>query len=140
LVVGEATANFRRQHEELQALGLELFCKLDPASIDAAEMRRTLSRFAGKLLVHARMENDALYPRLLHHEDPRVAAQGRALYEDVKGIYLAFETFMQKWTPTGAIEAEPVAFARECRKVLKLLAMRMMRENDELYPLADASG
>jgi hypothetical protein len=136
--VGEATSNFRRQHEELQTLGTELYCKLDPATLDAVEMRRTLSRFAGKLMMHARMENDALYPRILHHADAGIAAQGRALYEDVKGIYSAFETFMHKWTPAGAIEADTVTFARECRRILRLLAMRMMRENDELYPLADA--
>jgi hypothetical protein len=135
--VGEGTANFRRQHEELQTMGMELYGKLDPAALDPVEMRRSLSRFAGKLTMHARMENDALYPRILHHHDAIVAAQGRALYEDVKGIYTAFETFMHRWIAPGAIERDRVAFARECRKVLRLLATRMMRENEELYPLAD---
>jgi len=35
-------------------------------------------------------------------------------------------------------EADPRGFARETREVLRVLAFRMMRENDELYPLVEA--
>lgn len=138
-----ATENFRRQHEELMALGFEINHHLDPRTLvteDAAShVRRIVARFAGKLLVHAEMENKALYPRLLHHPDDAVRAKAQALYDEVKTIYASFHEYAKRWPTPASILASPPEFARETRGVLKLLGLRMLRENDELYPLADAS-
>ncbi len=138
------TDNFRRQHEELATLGTELLQRLaEPAeevAKNAGELRRSMARFAGKLSVHASMENEALYPRLLEHADPNVRNTARALFDEVKGIYSGFGAFTKRWPSTESIVADPATYARESKKVLKTLWMRMVRENDELYPLVDDAG
>src|SRR5262245_61341567 len=96
-----ATENFRRQHEELMALGFEINHHLDARALareeTAANVRRLVARFAGKLLVHAEMENKALYPRLLHHTDDAVRSRAQALYDDVKKIYASFQEYAKRW-------------------------------------------
>src|SRR5262245_61000618 len=58
---GGSTENFRRQHQELLGLALEIGGRLTPARVagEAAETRRLFAKFAGRLKVHARMENEA---------------------------------------------------------------------------------
>lgn len=138
------TDNFRRQHEELALMGGDILQQLDvdDAAIvaRASDLRRQVARFAGKLRVHASMENDALYPRLLEHREQRVRETAQSLLREVKDLYSAFDSYSQRWPSTASIEAQPRLFAKDTRKVLKTLWMRMCRENDELYPLADAAG
>jgi serine/threonine-protein kinase len=138
------TDNFRRQHEELAKLVGDLLLRLSEPSenvrANASELRRMMARFAGKLSVHASMENEALYPRLLEHRDQRIRDKARSLFDEVKNIYSSFGTFTKRWPTTESIEADPAAYAKDSKKVLKTLWMRMVRENDELYPLVDQVG
>jgi serine/threonine protein kinase len=142
--VRSVTSNFRRQHEELANLGAELFQQLalppDEIATRAHELRRSIARFAGKLNMHASMENEALYPRLFEHRDARVREKANDLFEEVKGIYSAFAVYAKRWPTTESIQKEPLAFAKETKRMLKTLWMRMSRENEELYPLVDAAG
>ena len=138
------TDNFRRQHEELMALAFEIHHHLDAVALTetgaASHVRRLMARFAGKLFVHAEMENKALYPRLLHHRDDAVRERAQALYEDVKRIYGSFGEYAKRWPTPQSIAAASRDFVRDTRDVMKLLGLRMLRENDELYPLVDAAG
>jgi hypothetical protein len=136
-----STDRFRRQHEELHTLGVEIATKLRKKTLaqDAPLVRRLVARFAGKLAVHASMENEALYPRLLAHRDPAVRDSARALFDEVGSIYDAFGAYTRRWPTSASIEADVAGFADETRALLMTLATRMLRENDELYPLVDAS-
>ena len=137
------TENFRRQHEELAAMGSEILQQLilPPEEIvaHAGELRRAMARFAGKLTVHASMENEALYPRLLAHHDEAVREKAGTLFREVKNQYGAFAVYTKRWPTTASIEGDPQTFARDTKKVLMTLWMRMQRENDELYPLVDSA-
>ena len=141
VVTSSSTERFRRQHEELQQLGLEIAGKLSRKTLptDAANVRRLVARFAGKLSVHASMENEALYPRLLRHPDPAVRARAESLFDEVGTIYATFGAYAKRWPTTASIEADNAGFVRDTREVLRVLAFRMMRENEELYPLVEAA-
>jgi serine/threonine-protein kinase len=135
-----ATNNFRRQHEELAKLGTELLSMVDTAdnvARNAAEIRKRVARFAGKLKMHAAMENEALYPRLLQHRDARVKEKARALFDDVEKIYASFGGYAAKWSTVDAIVEDPAAYAKDTRRALVTLWTRMVRENEELYPMVD---
>ena len=133
---------FRRQHEELRELALEIAAALRapdfPAS--AREVRRMMARLKGKLVVHSSMENEALYPRLLEHTDPVVRGLAQNLFEDLGGIYDAFAAHHGRWSSVELIEADPAAYARHTLEIFDQLRLRMHRENSELYPLADREG
>jgi hemerythrin-like domain-containing protein len=133
--------NFRRQHQDLLALAGEIGGRLTPERVagEAAEVRRLLAQFAGKLNVHARMENDALYPRLLEHADEAVRRQAEELLGEVGEVYDAFGAFLVGWPTAASIEAAPSEFIRQAVKVFRLLAKRMLREEHQLYPLVEAA-
>jgi hypothetical protein len=133
---------FRRQHEELQSAGFAIASKLSRKTIveEAADVRRLVAKFAGKLTVHASMENEALYPRLLAHSDPAVRARAKELFDEVGDLYSMFHAYVARWPTVAAIQADGPGFVKETREILFRLALRMTRENDELYPLVDACG
>jgi hypothetical protein len=134
------TENYRRQHAELLELALQIGKRLTPEDLkrSAPEVRRLLAQFAGKLNMHARMENDAFYPRLFAHRDEAARARAHELFSEVGGIYDAFHEFLKAWPSAASIEENPAEFIRQTGKVLRILGKRMMREEAELYPLVDA--
>jgi hypothetical protein len=136
------TDRFRRQHDELQQLALEIDAALDAPAFpqNAREIRRMMARLKGKLVVHSTMENDALYPRLLQHIDPTVRERAQVMFDELGGIYEAVGRHHVAWSSVEGIEAEPNKFAGHTRAIFAELHRRMERENDELYPLADREG
>jgi Hemerythrin HHE cation binding domain len=135
-----STDRFRRQHEELTELGGQIFaCLVIPAlEKDPAPVRRLLARFKGKLEMHASMEDEALYPRLLTHADAEVRATADRLHGEVGALYQSVGAYLERWPTSQAISGNAPDFARETFEVLKALGRRMKREDKELYPLVDA--
>src|SRR5688572_14866977 len=108
---------------------------LDPRvlAVDAQPTRMALAAFAGRLKIHAAMENQALYPRLLASDDPVVAGKARELYESSGKLYEELLAFMKRWSTGRAIEGAPEEFSREMMRILQTLGARMRREDTELY-------
>ncbi|HMJ51573.1 MAG TPA: hemerythrin domain-containing protein [Polyangiaceae bacterium] len=133
---------FRRQHEELLRLTLEVDAALKAPDFpgNARGVRRMMARLKGKLVVHSSMENEALYPRLLQHADPAVRALAQDLFEELGGIYGTFAAHHEKWSSIEVIQADPSTYARHTQEIFGKLKRRMDREDNELYPLADREG
>jgi hypothetical protein len=133
------TANFRRQHQELLELAADIGARLTPARVaaEATDVRRLFAQFAGKLNVHARMENDALYPRLLVHPNDTIREAAENLHHEVGDVYDAFGRFLSTWQSAAQIEEAPAEFIRQALRVFRTLGKRMLREETELYPLVD---
>lgn len=133
-----ATDSFRRQHAELAELAKELSAALGGASwsLRKDEALHVVARLAGKLRVHAAMEDEAFYPRLNAHADPEVRAMAARFRKQFGGVYDAFFVFREKWT-SEAVSRTPDAFVDEARGVIRALAERVVHENDELYARVD---
>ncbi|MCC6643974.1 MAG: hemerythrin domain-containing protein [Polyangiaceae bacterium] len=131
---------FRQQHAHLLQLALEIGQMFDAAGqvADADACRRKLATFAGALRVHAAMENEALYPRLLEHPASEVRDAAARLLDECGPLYDEFHDFLGCWPTAASIRADAPRFARDARRVFRKLGARMMKENDTLYPLADA--
>jgi hypothetical protein len=131
--------HFQRQHEELGQLAAQISKRLSVEEIerDHHEVRRMVARFAGKLRMHATMENDALYPRLRAHPDPEIRAAAEKLWSEVSGIYAQFDSYSEKWLVGDAIVRDPKAFMLDTHTLFATLGKRMQRENRELYPLVE---
>lgn len=131
---------FRLQHEHLMGLAMEVGAQFDATGkvADPDGCRRKLAAFAGALRVHAAMENEALYPRLLAHPTAEVSETAQRLLDECGSLYDEFHAFLAEWPSADAIRGDAPRFARDCRRVFRKLAMRMTRENETLYPLADA--
>lgn len=135
-----ATSGFRRQHRELQQLAAGLVRAALRSDADGVRIRRKLSRFVGKLRVHAAMETEALYPSLLESSDAAVRRKAERLHEELGPLYGLVDDFMLRWDSAEEIEARRVRFRIELTRMIAKLGWRMMREDRELYPLADALG
>ncbi|UJR81684.1 hemerythrin domain-containing protein [Sandaracinus amylolyticus] len=131
---------FRRQHQELQELAVEIgtHLRIEVLEQDASLCRRLVARFAGKLRVHAAMENDALYPELLRHDDPQVRELAVRLVRELGPVYEGFDAYEARWSSAHAISLEPRAFMVSTLETFEMLRRRMATENKQLYPVVDA--
>lgn len=133
--------SFRRQHAELAALAVGIKDRLSVEEIerDARNIRTALARFGGKLRVHARMENEALYPDLMMHADERVRTQASRLLDEVGTLYAMFDRLEQRWPGADEMVKQPREFILDVLSCFDQLGRRMSVENKTLYPLADAA-
>ena len=134
------TDSFRRQHAELAALAMEIRGRLtaDEIERDARGVRTALARFGGKLRMHARMENEALYPDLMAHPDEAVRSKASQLLDEVGTLYAMFDHLEQRWASAEVVASKPREFILDVLACFESLGRRMSVENKTLYPLADA--
>lgn len=128
---------FQRQHAALLKMGTEIVLAMQaPVSEDSVRRVRMLTaRFKGALLVHQRMENEALYPRLLDHPDPTISRTAQALYIDLGDLYDGFLDFERRFAAPEVGELAPQDYYKAIGRLLKRLMLRMQREDNELYAL-----
>ncbi len=133
--------SFRRQHAELATLAHGIRSRLSVEEIerDARGIRTALARFGGKLRVHARMENEALYPDLMTHADERVRREAGRLLDEVGTLYAMFDRLEARWPGADDLTKQPREFILDVLGCFEQLGRRMGVENKTLYPLADAA-
>lgn len=135
------TDKFRQQHNELLALANELQALLheDALSKDGAAARHCLGNLMGKLVMHLSTEDKVLYPELEAHKDPAVATLARRFANEMKATSASVVAYNGRWATPTAIKANAHDFIKETKEVIKILADRIKRENQELYAAADRS-
>jgi hemerythrin-like domain-containing protein len=133
------TDSFRRQHQEILGLVKELQPLLEVVSLrrDAATVATGLQRLAAMLKAHLALEDSALYPKLLAHADPAVAATARRYQQEMGGLQTTFSNYIERWPAASSIQHEPDLFVSQTQQVVAALLARVEREDGELYPMAD---
>lgn len=131
------TPRFFQQHDELSGFARAVIEALAAPSLDADPKRalRALAAFSGKLRVHAAMERDGLYPRLLSSPDLEVAEKARELLHEMGDLYDAYFEHVSTWGCVARVREAPASFRAETLAMFTRLRRRMERENRELYPL-----
>ncbi len=131
------TAKLREDHDDLLKLAddfREIIAQPDaPPAIDLANFRNEFSR---QLLAHLTREDWLLYPSLLQSSDRVIVATAQSFIDEMGGMLKTCKTWSATW-PTERIFAEWVNFGIETAKLLDALARRIVRENQELYPLVE---
>ncbi|WP_182911907.1 hemerythrin domain-containing protein [Sphingomonas cavernae] len=127
----------RAQHDELlrQAGILKGYIGL-AAAPDTVELFRVRQSFANALIAHLAEEDWVLYPRLLKNNDPVIVDTAQAFVDEMGGLLDAFRSWSTRWT-ADSIRREWNEFCVETEGLLSALAIRIERENTQLYPLAD---
>ena len=83
-----------------------------------------------------KLEDWALYPRLIGSGETEVAAAGEMFREEMGGLAPAFLAYSNKWNAT-TIDADWAGYCTETRAILDALMNRLTRENRELLPLLE---
>ena len=88
------------------------------------------------LIRHLKCEDWVLYPRLRTSGDARLIAMASEFVHEMGHIADDFQTYDGKWTD-DRIAADWPGFCGETQVMLNVLAMRIEREDEGLYPAAD---
>ena len=124
----------RQDHAELARMFRQLERIIDlpqpPSQLELFELRRSLMQ---TLIGHLKLEDWALYPRLIESGDEEISATGRHFKEEMGGLAPAFLAYCEKWS-ANTIAADWDAYCRDTRGLLDALMDRLTRENRELLP------
>lgn len=133
------TATLRRQHDAaVDLVGQIIERSNGSATLDNAyRIGLLLAKLTGLLRIHFAQEDHSLYPSLL--ASPASALTARHFMDEMGDLAATFEAFAKRWTSSTAIAADFAGFRRESGAVFAALADRVRRENEELYPLAEAN-
>jgi hypothetical protein len=127
----------REEHASLARLFLRLADVIEqpaaPAQLELFEVRREL---VSTLLAHLKLEDWALYPRLIESGDAEASAAGTMFKEEMGGLAPAFLAYSNKWN-AATITADWAGYCAETRAILDALNNRLTRENRELLPLLE---
>jgi hypothetical protein len=104
-----------------------------PPQVELFELRHQL---VSTLLAHLKLEDWALYPRLIDSGDPELSAVGQMFKDEMGGLAPAFLAYSNKWD-AGSITADWPRYCADTRGILDALMNRLTRENRELLPLLE---
>jgi hypothetical protein len=127
----------REDHAKLarlfRRLGELIEQPLPPPQMELFDLRHEL---VATLIAHLKLEDWALYPRLIQSGDAEVSSTGQSFKDEMGGLAPAFLAYADKWTAMS-IHADWSAYCSDTRWILDALMNRLTRENRELLPLIE---
>lgn len=103
---------------------------------DALEARSAIAAVDQMLTCHLQLEDDHLYPALMASDDQSLAAIASECAEEMGSILGAWEAYRDRWT-TPLIVADMRRFQAATAGIIGALALRIEREDSELFPAAE---
>lgn len=112
-----------------------------PADVpaDAASVSASLRRLRNVLVVHLRLEDNALYPALLNSKNAVLRGKAQRYRTHMGGIAQGFAVFFDRWSRADAIEADPARFLDDWNEFKSALLQRMDAEDHDLYVAAESA-
>lgn len=128
----------RDEHSELTDLS-DVLLRLVQSSTPppAAELTPIRVALRDGLIRHLKCEDWVLYPRLMESSDPAVIAMAQEFIAEMGHIADIFSAYSRTWMP-DVIVADWPGYCAATKAILKVLSIRIARENWQLYPLAEA--
>jgi hypothetical protein len=123
----------RLQHDSISEHAVALAAAVSkPTYSPVAAVRWKLAR---ELIAHLAVEDRWLYPALIASTDQKAADTAKIFKNEMGGLAGTFTSYMGKWNDQRIV-AEWPAYCAETKALLASLTNRILRENNELYPLA----
>lgn len=132
--------NLRRQHEAALDMAQRLLELIDgyKAGNPAYPILMQLNRLYGVLRIHLALEDVELYPALAASPDPQVARTAQVYIEEMGSLALDLECFARHWSCSASIAGNFDEFRDAAQDLMLALAVRIERESQHLYPVAEA--
>ena len=130
----------RSQHEAAIAMIDRLLSQLNQYKPrdDAFPIALQLAKLTQLMRVHFAQEDYTLYPLLIASSDPDVADAARAFQRESGELWAQFEAFVRHWSTSSAMTLNFDQFKVEGAAICGAIEDRCKRENELLFPLADA--
>ncbi len=130
---------YHHQHAEIRTGVSQLRTLVQAGIVDNAEaIARALIGMNTTIKFHLAAEDAMLYPALLAANDATVAQLGQRYQDEMQGLVGTYAEFSRRWRVGSQIAAAPEQFRSEANNVFKPLHGRIQREDNELYPAAEA--
>ncbi len=127
----------RAEHSALVTLsGFLMEMVAAPTPPRATEIASVRGMLRDTLTRHLKCEDWALYPKLQARGDPELSRLAKEFVDEMGHIASDFLAYDRRWTPE-TIEADWPGFCAETTGILDALAMRIEREDQDLYPVAE---
>jgi hypothetical protein len=129
--------HLREEHAELVLIvGRLSECIALPAPPPTVELFAVRKALNATLIGHLKAEDWILYPMLLESTDVETAATARRFMDEMGGLAAAFLAYADKWS-ASAIDSDWAGYCAESKGIIDALTQRIIRENRDLYPLAE---
>ena len=131
----------RRQHEAALDMAQRLLELVDGhrPGTNAVPILMQLNRLYSVLRIHLALEDIELYPALAASSDPNVARTAEQYVDELGGLAGNLECFARHWSCSASIAGNFAEVSEAVHELMLALAVRIERENQYLYPLADAA-
>lgn len=131
----------RSQHRDAVVMIDRLFSQLTNYSgpTDAYGIALQLARLTQLMRVHFAQEDYTLYPALIASADLEIAEAAKAFQRESGELWGQFEAFVRHWSTSTSIAANFDQFRSEGIAICHAIEDRCRRENDLLFPLAEAN-
>ena len=136
-----STHLLRSQHSDAIAMMGRLLGLLDHCGgADHANLIMTqLAKLTQLMRVHFAQEDHCLYPALIASTNPEVAEAAKAFQREMGELWEQYEAFARSWSTSTVIILLFEEFKAECITIFGAIEDRCSRENELLFPLADAA-
>ncbi|WP_374526208.1 hemerythrin domain-containing protein [Sphingopyxis sp.] len=127
----------RAEHAALVTLsGFLMEMVAAPYPPRATELASVRGMLRDTLTRHLKCEDWALYPTLQAKGDPDLSRLAHQFVDEMGHIASDFAAYDARWT-MAAVESDWAGFCTETTGILDALAMRIEREEQDLYPVAE---
>jgi hemerythrin-like domain-containing protein len=114
--------------------------RASPGAVSAEEAEsilRELRRLDTILTAHLISEDTFLYSQMIASGDVEASVLARRFAIEMGGLSKTYRAFYDTWAHAQALASDLPGFRLAFSAILAPLSHRIMRENEELYPLAD---
>ena len=129
-------AELRQMIDDLRSIMTKEQLKIRPNARTAYQLMCELS---DKVKEHLSDEDRQLYPNLLVHEDPRIKSIAWGFISGEKPLRRTFDEFHKKWLKDCDFNFTD-AFLEESHEIFDMLAYRIDREEQVLFPKLEEIG
>lgn len=133
----EIVEQFTRQHHEIISLCDQLLeCAVEKhIGKDASFVHKIQQSLDDIVTVHHRLEDNAFYPMLHEHKDPRVKATSLRLKDEFLKYGHTYRLYQERYPTAKNIETNPAQYVRDTHNMINMIRNRIKIEEKELYSL-----
>jgi hypothetical protein len=128
--------NMNRQHNTIrEEINFILKEAEKGTNLDINEIALHINKLAGQLKIHLLEEDKFLYPALFNGTDDEIKKISRLYMQEMGSIDEDYKAFKIKYNIGSKISKDMNTFLEETKEMMKILAVRMDKEDMELYRL-----
>ncbi len=136
----ETLKQLEQQNLEISELCSVLQVLLSDNSVCDTQIARELfQRFTGKVKDHLSLEDNALYAKMLAHDDNQVNALTTRYLSNSRELERIFLDYEKQWCKDGVNVSGNDAFIRETHGIFSMIRDRIQVESDEFFPAVKAA-